>query len=342
MKMKENSTAPMIMAVGEVRESHLHSVSMELTAKAHELAQKRAPQPEVVTVLMYDRLQANPAQLGAYGADRVLCVEHPSFTQFDPEVYTKVLTAIIAQNRPGIVIAPATTAGRTYLPAVAAKIHTGLTADCTGLDIDKETGLLLQTRPAIGGNIIATIKTPHHLPQMATVRPKTFRADKHQEGKEAGVEILTLPETTFRSRIVMRGVRKLEGTQANIQDSELVVSGGKGLKRAESFEMLKQLANLLDGAVGASRPTVEAKWITYPHQVGLSGKVVAPKVYFAVGISGTVQHLAGMQTAEFIVAINKDLEAPIFRVADIGLCGDLFDIMPKLIQAIEAQKEDQV
>ncbi len=328
-----------IMVIGEIREGRIHSVSMELTSKAHELAQKN--DASVMVVFLSDRFDEDPSIMSSYGANHLALVSHSSFIQFDPEVYTNVLVEIIRRFEPEIVLAPATTSGRTYLPAVAAKIHTGLTADCTGLDIDPVTGLLLQTRPAIGGNIIATIKTPSHLPQMATVRPKTFPALSHPV-QSFQVEPLSFPESLFRSRLVMKGVRKLAGEQANIQDSELVVAGGKGLKRPDSFDMLNRLAGLLGGSVGASRPTVEAKWIAYPHQVGLSGKVVAPKAYFAIGISGTVQHLAGMQTSEFIIAINKDPEAPIFRVADIGLCGDLFDIVPKLIQALETEKEERL
>ena len=337
--MTPRNQSQVIMVIGEIRDGRIHSVSMELTSKAYELAQKK--DASVMVVFLSDRFDEDPSIMATYGANYLALVSNPSFAQFDPEVYTSVLVEIIRRYKPEIVLAPATTAGRTYLPAVAAKIHTGLTADCTGLDIDPDTGLLLQTRPAIGGNIIATIKTPNHLPQMATVRPKTFPA-LHHPTHSFRTESLTLPESLFCSRLVMKGVRKLEGEQANIQDSELVVAGGKGLKRPDSFEMLNRLAGLLGGAVGASRPTVEAKWIAYPHQVGLSGKVVAPRAYFAIGISGTVQHLAGMQTSEFIIAINKDPEAPIFRVADVGLCGDLFDIVPKLIQALEAEKEERL
>jgi electron transfer flavoprotein alpha subunit len=220
---------------------------------------------------------------------------------------------------------------------VAARGRTGLTADCTGLAIDPESGLLLQTRPAIGGNVMATIRTPDFRPQMATVRPRTFRIPDPtpRPGRIVRPE---LPEETFLSRIENLGLDAEEDRGADIQDKEVVISGGKGLRRPEGFALIRELAELLDAGVGASRPTVEAKWIPYPHQVGLSGRVVAPKLYLAAGISGAVQHLAGMQTARKIVAVNKDPEAPIFRVADLALCGDLYDILPRLAALIREER----
>ncbi|HRX25807.1 MAG TPA: electron transfer flavoprotein subunit alpha/FixB family protein, partial [Aminivibrio sp.] len=196
--------------------------------------------------------------------------------------------------------------------------------------------LLLQIRPAFGGNIIATIINYDRWPQMATVRPRTFRIPEPSERKG---ELLTpgIPAALFESSIENLGFDRVEDGAANIADMDVVVSGGKGLKRPESFRMLEELAALLGGGVGASRPAVEAKWMGYPHQVGLSGKVVAPKVYIAAGISGAVQHLAGMQTAGFVVAVNRDPDASIFRVADLGLCGDLFDILPRLTERIRKE-----
>ena len=231
------------------------------------------------------------------------------------------------------------------MPAAAAKLHAGLTADCTGLDIDPSTGQLLQTRPAIGGNIMATIRTPEHRPQMATVRPRTFKIPERGEVKEMVTIFLEIAEECFESRVEPLGREPLSGEDVNIQDRDVIVAGGKGMKKQENFKMLRELASLLDGGLGASRAAVDNRWIGYPHQVGLSGKVVAPRVYIAVGLSGSVQHLAGMQTAEYIVAINKDPEAPIFRVADLGLCGDLFDIVPRILQAVKEKrrvKDDQL
>ncbi|GAB1485364.1 hypothetical protein MASR2M79_04110 [Aminivibrio sp.] len=236
-----------------------------------------------------------------------------------------------------MVLAGATTSGRTTLPALAARLETGLTADCTGLEMEEETGQLLQTRPAIGGNVMATIRTPSRSPQMATVRPRTFPLPPASE-RQGEILFPEIPPSLFESRVENLGFEEGDEGGANIQDMDVVVSGGKGLKRPGSFEMLRELAGLLGGGGGASRPGVDAKWIDYPHQVGLSGKVVAPKVYIAAGISGSVQHMAGMQTAEFVAAINRDPEASIFRVADLGLCGDLFEILPRLIERIREEK----
>ena len=320
--------------LGEVRDGRIHSVTRELTGKARELADSVGGR--VTTVLLSGGLSDSPEDVFRYGADRVLSVEHPSMTLYNQEVETNVLAHILREEQPEVVLAGATTSGRTTLPALAAKLETGLTADCTGLEMDPETGLLLQTRPAIGGNVMATIKTPERRPQMATVRPRTFRIPEPAERK-GEVTIPRLPASLFESSIENLGFDRAEDGAANIADMDVVVSGGKGLKRPESFRMLEELAELLGGGVGASRPTVEAKWMDYPHQVGLSGKVVAPKVYIAAGISGAVQHLAGMQTAGYIVAVNRDPDASIFRVADLGLRGDLFDIIPRIIDRIKTE-----
>jgi len=323
-----------VLVCGEVRAQSIHSVTMELVGKARELADKKGF--DVSCLLFCSELKDRPESLFGYGADRVLLVKHDKLRYFNQDIAAKLLSHIIGQYLPEIVIAPATTSGRTYLPAAAAMVHTGLTADCTGLDIDPASGLLLQTRPAIGGNVMATIKTPDHVPQMATVRPKTFRIPQISP-RNGDVEIPDIPEEIFNSRVEVLEMEHSYGEDANIQDKEVVISGGKGLKKPENFAMIKELADLLGGGVGASRPTVEAKWISYPHQVGLSGKVVSPKLYLAAGISGAVQHLAGMQTAHKIVAVNKDPDAPIFKVADVALCGDLTDILPRLISRIRKE-----
>jgi len=325
-----------ILVVGEVRTGKVHSSTLELTAKARSLADVLGER--VFTLLMYDELDLSPDAMGEYGADVVLCAKDKRLGVFNQEIQARIVGKIILDINPAIVLSPATTAGRTVMPAVAAELGTGLTADCTGLEIDGETGHLLQTRPAIGGNVMATIRTPEHRPQMATVRPKTFPVPAPDHSRRADVKSVHLPAEVFQSRIEPLGFEKSGEKDGNIQDREVIVSGGKGMKKAEHFAMLRELAGLLDGGVGASRAAVDNRWIGYPHQVGLSGKVVSPKVYMAVGISGSVQHLAGMQTAEFIVAVNKDPEAPIFKVADLGLCGDLFDIVPRLIEALKSRK----
>lgn len=326
-----------IFVVAEIQNRRIHSCTFELAGKAAELARSRGS--KVVVAVLGCGIESPLEEIFRYGADRVLHVTHDNLRHFDPEVWTRVLARLVEDGEPEIVLAPATTTGRTVLPALAARLGTGLTADCTGLEIDPDTGLLLQTRPAIGGNVIATIKTPEHRPQMSTVRPKNFRLPEPQE-RTGTVEHPELPDELFHGKIRHLGTEMLEGTGENIQDLDVVVSGGKGLKKPENFALLRELAALLEGGVGASRPAVEAKWIGYPAQVGLSGKVVSPKVYVAAGISGAVQHLAGMQTAETVIAINKDTEAPIFRVADVALCGDLFEILPMLIERIRREKGD--
>lgn len=325
-----------VMVCGEVRRGRIHPVTMELAGKARELADEKGTQ--VSCLLFFHELLDDPADLFCYGVDRVLAVRHESLKYFNQEIAAKLLTHIVGIYLPEIVLAPATTSGRTYLPAAAAMLHTGLTADCTGLDIEEESGLLLQTRPAIGGNVMATIKTPDYVPQMSTVRPKTFRIPSRME-RSGEIVFPEVPAGIFESRIEVLSVEDSCDSDSSIQDKEVIISGGKGLKRAENFAVVRKLADLLDGGVGASRPTVEAKWIGYPHQVGLSGKVVSPKLYLAAGISGAVQHLAGMQTSRKIVAINKDPDAPIFRVADIALCGDAVDILSRLIKLISEEIE---
>jgi electron transfer flavoprotein alpha subunit len=334
--MREHFSSKGILVLGEVRSGHLHPAVFELTAKARLLADDLGS--DVSVLLMYSDIDVSPERLVSYGADRVLCASDSRLRLFDQEVQSRILFRTIKDLEPEIVLAPATTSGRTVMPAVAAMLRTGLTADCTGLDIDPATGQLLQTRPAIGGNIMATIRTPEHRPQMATVRPRTFAIPEPDPGRKGSVTGMSLPDHCFESRVVALGLERRSGDDVNIQDRDVVVSGGKGMKRSENFHLLRDLAELLGGGVGASRMAVDHKWIGYPHQVGLSGKVVAPKVYFAVGISGSVQHLAGMHTAGLIVAINKDPEAPIFRVADIGLCGDLFDIVPRIVRSVMARK----
>lgn len=335
---KEDRNFQGILVFGETRSNKIHSVTYELTGKARNLADVKGC--EVSVLLLAESLRDDPSDLFRFGADKVLVVQDPSLSIFNQGIAVNVLKAIIEAENPEILLAPATTIGRTVLPSVAALLQTGLTADCTGLEIDPDSGLLLQTRPAIGGNVMATIKTPVHRPQMATVRPKTFRipAPRNRTGT---LVYPTLPKETFSSPIQSIHLQRAEGDGGNIQDRDCVVSGGKGLRRPEGFRLIKELAELIDAGVGASRPTVEAKWISYPHQVGLSGKVVAPKIYLAAGISGAVQHLAGMQTAQKIIAINKDPEAPIFRIADVALCGDLYDILPRLIERIRVERGER-
>jgi electron transfer flavoprotein alpha subunit len=250
------------------------------------------------------------------------------------------LQYLIKSYNPEILIAGATTLGRTLMPYVAIKVNTGLTADCTELEIEEGTGNLLQIRPAIGGNILATIKTPKHRPQMATVRPKSMPILPRIDGRKGEIlRIQILPEL-LKSNTERLGSRSSVDEAQSLEDSDKVVSGGRGLKKADNFALIRELAELLSAAVGASRETVDRGWVSYPHQVGLTGKTVSPKLYMAIGISGAIQHLAGMKTSENIVAINNDPEAQIFQVADFGIIGDLFEIVPALIEELRKRKNN--
>ncbi|HDG68201.1 MAG TPA: electron transfer flavoprotein subunit alpha/FixB family protein, partial [candidate division Zixibacteria bacterium] len=272
----------------------------------------------------------------AHGADRVIIADSERLHDFDPEIYTAVLEHLVKKYKPEIVIAGATVWGRSLVPRLAVRIHTGLTADCTQLDIDPDTGLLLQTRPAFGGNIMATILCPNHRPQMATVRPRVMKPlepDPSRQGEiiHEDVSAISLPKSRIK---ILESVEEL-GEMINIADADVIVSGGRGLGGPEAFGMLFELAELLGGAVGASRAAVDAGWIPYAHQVGQTGKTVSPKLYIAIGISGAIQHLVGMQSSDTIIAINKDPNAPIFEVADYGVVGDLFEIVPELIRQLK-------
>jgi len=223
------------------------------------------------------------------------------------------------------------------MPYVAVKLHAGLTADCTELDIEPETGNLLQTRPAIGGNILATIKTPDHRPQMATVRPHSTHPAEPVAGRQGKILRLEAPAELLASRIDR--VDFVANTETHsLNEAETVVTTGRGIKKADNLPLINELAEALDAAVGATRDVVDRGWMSYPHQVGLSGKTVTPRLYVAVGLSGAIQHLAGMQTSEHIIAINSDPDAQIFRVAEFGLVGDLFEILPTLIKKIRSTK----
>jgi electron transfer flavoprotein alpha subunit len=229
--------------------------------------------------------------------------------------------------------------GRSFIPMVASRVRTGLTADCTALAIDPETGDLLQTRPAFGGNIMATIICPRHRPQMATVRHKVLPAapkDPHHKGEVHIIKGVDEAKIDVRTRVV-EVVEEVMDT-VNLAEADIIVSGGRGLGSPEGFKVIEELALLLDGAVGASRSVVDSGWIPYSHQVGQTGKTVQPKLYIACGISGAVQHLAGMQASEVIVAINKDADAPIFNVATYGLVGDVFTIVPEIIRAVRSAR----
>lgn len=325
-----------VWTIAEARDGALRQVSFELLTRGRKLADKRDTTLSSV-VLASGISDETVRELIKRGADRVYVVDDPALAHFTAETFSNVLVKLIDTYKPEIIIAAATTSGRTLMPHVSMRTHAGLTADCTDLDIEEGTGNLLQTRPAIGGNILATIKTPEFRPQMSTVRPRSTKpapADASRTG-----EIVRLPfDPALRDDRVRRiGFKANEGEEVDIQAADVVVSGGKGLKKAENFALIRELAEKLGGSIGASRDAVDRAWIGYPHQVGLSGKTVTPKLYVAAGISGAIQHLAGMKTAETIVAINSDPDAQIFRVADYGIVGDLFEVLPLLNERLSRE-----
>lgn len=278
------------------------------------------------------------AELISRGADRVLVTEDPALRDLREEPLATALAQLVRKERPEIFLLGATTLGRSLAPRLAARLGTGLTADCTGLDIDPQRGILLQTKPAFGSNVMAVVVCPRHRPQMATVRPGVFRPLPPDPGRRG--EILRFPlegaGLLARTRLLERREENTETVK--LEEAPVVVAGGRGLGSAENFSLLFELARRLGAAVGASRAAVDAGWVPYSHQVGQTGKTVAPKVYIAVGISGAVQHVAGIASAGMIVAIDKNPQAPIFRVADYGIVGDLFEVVPALIRALERSR----
>jgi len=327
-----------VWTLAETRGSELKQVSFELLTRGRKLADKLGV--PLSSIVIGNRVSGESLdELIKRGADRIYLVQSEELEHFLVETYSNILSRLIETYKPEIVIAAATTTGRTLMPHVSMKVHAGLTADCTDLDIEEGTNILLQTRPAIGGNILATIKTPQHRPQMATVRPRSTRPAPYDQDRTGEIIKISLDRTLIDDRVTWMGFRKGDMEEVDIQAADVVVSGGKGLKKAENFKLIENLAASLNGVVGASRDTVDRGWISYPHQVGLSGKTVTPRLYVAAGISGAIQHLAGMKTADTIVAINIDPDAQIFKVCDFGIVGDLFEIIPMINERLKEVDE---
>jgi electron transfer flavoprotein alpha subunit len=308
------------------------NVSFELLGEGRKLADALGCQ--LCGMLFADKGVVDPfaKEAIAHGAEKVYVMESPVLSQYRTDSYANAAIQLIRKYKPEIVLFGATTQGRDFAGTVATTLEAGLTADCTGLDIDPETKYLRQTRPAFGGNIMATILDyPNYRPQMSTVRPKVFPMPARDDSRKGEIirETLQMTEDQVRTKIV----EFIKGAEAvNLVDAEIIVSGGRGIGGAESFKVIRELANVLGAAVGASRAAVDSGWIPYEHQVGQTGRTVRPKIYFACGISGSIQHQAGMKTSDIIVAINKDAEAPIFKIATFGIVGDLFTVVPLLTQ----------
>lgn len=316
----------------EHKDGVIAPVTLELLGKGSALAGQI--KEKLSAILLGSEILGLADELIAFGADQVIAIDDPRLRQFQDEIYAKALTYLAKKHRPSIVLAGATVIGRSFIPRVAIHLNTGLTADCTALDIDPATGYLIQTRPAFGGNIMARIITPYHRPQMATVRHKVMNPLKRDDARSG---VIIREQMDFDSELQMSnwlGFVKEETGLVNISEANIIVSGGRGLKEGKNFAILEELALALGAAIGASRAAVDAGWVPYSHQVGQTGKTVKPGIYIAVGISGAIQHLAGMSSADYIIAINSDPDAPIFKVADLGIVGDLFEIVPALIKRV--------
>ena len=318
----------------ETKDGSISPVSYEMLSACLKIKEKL--NQEISGVLFGKDVSSLASQLIKRGCDNVYVVENEKLENFKEQTFASTFSKLITKYKPNIVIAAATMIGRSFIPSVAAKIKTGLTADCTDIDIDEETGLLVQTRPTFGGNLMARIICKYHRPQMATIRPKIFSPAEVIDGKEGNI-IEENIEVEDDGNVEILEREKVENV-VDLQEAEIIVSGGRGMKGPENFNILRELSSLLGGAVGASRAAVDSGWIPYPHQVGQTGKTVKPKIYIACGISGAIQHLAGMQTSDFIIAINKDREAPIFKVANLGIVGDLFEVVPLVIKKIKQIK----
>jgi len=336
-KQNANQTKA-VWTLGEVRNGQIHTVSYELLAWGRGLADDLGV--ELVSVILGSGIKDQAQALIHRGADRVLVVDHPELEHFTVDPFAEVLTALIEEHRPDVFLASATSQGRTIMPVLAVKVGAGLTADCTELSIDPEEKLLIQSRPAVGGNIMATIKTPTLRPQMSTVRPKSKRPLPIDTDRQGEIVVKEFSQDKLASRVKRIDFIAEDTIGAPIQDAEVIVAVGKGLRDAKHLPMIEELVSLLGGSVGASRRAIDQGWISYSHQIGLSGKTVSPRLYIACGISGAVQHLAGIQSAETIVAINSDPDAPIFGVADYGLVGDLFEIVPLLTEKIRQRNKE--
>lgn len=313
------------------------NVGYELINAAKPLAEKKGC--ELVAVVLGKDVESVAKDAICYGADSAILVDGPEFEYYTTDAASNALVALIEKYKPETLIIGATNNGRDMGPRVSCRIQTGLTADCTGIDIDEETGNMAWTRPTFGGNLMATIMCPDHRPQMGTVRPGVFKKGRYDESRSGEIirEKIHVPQEEIRTSLVKRVQEVAEAV--NLEEAEIIVSGGRGVGSQENFKILEELAEVLGATVGCSRAVVDAGWMPHVHQVGQSGKTVAPKLYFAIGISGAIQHIAGISGADTVVAVNKDPDAPIFDVADYSIVGNLNEIVPALTAAFKAQKE---
>ncbi len=331
---KEKGQGRGVWVFAEQREGVIAGVSFELLGAGRRLADMLGVE---LSAVLFGCTAADAGELIGWGADKVYHCDDDMFRSFNDEPWSRLLSDLIAEHKPEVVLAGATPIGRSFLPRVAARLKTGLTADCTSLEIDIETKNLIQVRPAFGGNIMAAILCPNARPQMATVRPRVMKRVDYDAGRKGGIVRVDAGDIRSKTRVI-ETVKEISEVAINLQEANIIVAGGRGVGGEKGFQILYELAAALDGCVAASRAAVDEGWIAYRHQVGQTGKTVSPKLYIACGISGAVQHLVGMQSSDIIVAINRNPEAPIFNVASYGIIGDLFEIVPMLTKKIREAK----
>ena len=317
-----------ILIYAEVESGRIHPVAFELLGKAREIGERIGGQ--VWSIILGHEIKDLASELIQYGADKVFVYDHPTLREFDVIRYKEILVDFVKKFNPEIFLIDATSLGRSLAPRVAAALRTGLTADCIDLRID-ENGDLIQIRPAFTGNILAHIKTKSR-PIMATVRYRVMEIPEKDLSRSGEIVEMDVPEI---GETGLKMLEKVEERRVNLAEADIIVAGGRGLKSKDDLKMLEELASLLGGVVGVSRPLVDEGWISKDHQVGFSGNTVKPKLYIACGISGSPQHLAGMRDSEIIVAINVDPSAPIFRYADYGVVGDLYEVLPRLMKILK-------
>lgn len=331
--MAQVKTKDLWVFIETTAEGGAKSVGLELLEPGRRLAGKQGG--ALVAVVIGHNADAAVASAAEHGADQVILVDGPAFAGYTTDAYAKAVCALVEKYGPTTMLIGATNNGRDLGPRVACRLKTGLTADCTALDVDEESGNMAWTRPAFGGNLMATILCPDHRPQLGTVRPGVFKKGEPQPGRTVPVlrERIDVAPEEIRTEL-LEVISEAAGELVDLENAEIIVSGGRGVGGPEGFAPVRALAEALGATVGASRAAVDAGWIPHAHQVGQTGKTVGPKVYIACGISGAIQHLAGMSGSKVIVAINKDPDAPIFGVADYGLVGDLHVVLPILTEKV--------
>lgn len=323
-----------VWVFAEQRDGKLAHVGLELLGAGRKLADKLGVE---LAAVLFGAPREEAETLIKWGADKVYLASDESLKAFNDEPYAELLINLVNTHKPEVVLSGATPIGRSFLPRVASRVRTGLTADCTSLEVEDGSRNLLQVRPAFGGNIMATILCPANRPQIATVRPRVMKQNEYDASRTGTIVDVSVEGIKSRTKVLETVIEVADNT-CSLQDAPIIVSGGRGVGGPKGFEMLRELAALLEGTVGSSRAAVDEGWIPYRHQVGQTGKTVCPRIYIACGISGAVQHLVGMQSSDIIIAINNNPDAPIFKVATLGIVGDVHEVVPALIRKLKTEK----